>query len=480
MSRGAESVGARSPACYDRRVRALDETRAAPRRAALALVCALTAAASLRAGDGPPSFVVILADDQGWSQVSRPVDPDVPASGSAYLETPHLDRLAASGLTFTDAYAPAPLCTPTRRSLLCGTSAVTSGTEFKSSWVPAGHATIPRALARLDAGYRSAHFGKWGAAMGSTPEECGYDESDGPTSSRVGGAGSAEDKHLSHVVDDPKRTASITARAVEFLRARADDDGPFYLQVSYYAPHLRVELTQATLDAFEAKGPPDRRYTPGWAGMLAELDAGVGELLGALDALGLARDTFVIYTSDNGGWAEIRGSDATRPPANLPLRGGKHGLFEGGLRVPLFVRGPGVEADGTCRVPVALQDLLPTVYELAGGTDALPDSVDGGSLRGLLAAGGTGSVERAFDGLAFHRPARRVSALRRGDHKLIVTLDGRGRVQERRLFDVVRDRGEEHDLAADRVELAQSLERALLEHLVAAEAEQPADFATPR
>ena len=131
-----------------------------------------------------PNILLILTDDQGWSQRSDWMHPDVGDSRSEYLHTPNMNRIADEGMRFTSGYAPAPLCTPTRRSILCGTSAARSGTEFSSKWVPADHMTIPRALRQADSAYQCAHFGKWGEQMISSPEECGYNVSDGHPSNR--------------------------------------------------------------------------------------------------------------------------------------------------------------------------------------------------------------------------------------------------------------------------------------------------------
>jgi arylsulfatase A-like enzyme len=165
-----------------------------------------------------PNIILILTDDQGWSQLSARMDPRVPESCSAYLETPNMARLARGGMRMTSGYSPAPLCTPTRRSILCGTSAARSGTEFKSDWVPAEHMTIPKALKLANPAYRCAHFGKWGEQMISTPAQCGYDTSDGETGNVTGGMpsslGIASGSHADgppHFIDneDPKRTKSI-------------------------------------------------------------------------------------------------------------------------------------------------------------------------------------------------------------------------------------------------------------------------------
>lgn len=441
-----------------------------------ALLCTLGSAAAQER----PNILLILADDQGWSQVSRAADPELPESRSSYLETPHIDGLARAGLTFTSGYAPSAHCTPTRRSILCGTSAARSGTEFKSAWVPAEHLTLPGALKLAHPDYRCAHFGKWGGSMGSDPDECGYDVSDGRTANRAGGT---QDKHLTHVVEDPKRTSSVTERAVGFLREQAASEQPFFMQVSYYAVHLRVELTQPTLDRFTAKGAPDRRYTAGWAGMLAELDEAVGELLGALDELGLADNTYVFYLSDNGCWPTMDGADPARPTANQPLTEGKQTLFEGGVRVPFIVRGPGIEPDSHCRVPVIGYDLLPTFYDLARGTESLSAGLDGASLRPLLsqpAAPTAQALRRTAEGLIFHRPIAGRSAIRQGDHKLWLYTDRRGAVTSRRLFDLSSDPAETRDLAARESELADRLQQVLTEYLREVDAEVPADFGAAR
>jgi arylsulfatase A-like enzyme len=181
---------------------------------------ALAAPTVDKAMAGKPNIILILTDDQGWSQTSGLMDPRVKESRSGYLETPNMVRLANQGMRFTSGYSPAPLCTPTRRSILCGTTAARSGSEFKSSWVPADHLTIPKALKAANPDYQCAHFGKWGEQMISTPEECGYDASDGETGNNTGGMPSTlgvkggHGDGPPHFIDndDPKRTPSVTRR----------------------------------------------------------------------------------------------------------------------------------------------------------------------------------------------------------------------------------------------------------------------------
>lgn len=430
-----------------------------------------------------PNIVLILTDDQGWSQMSAAMDPAIPESRSAYLETPNLDQLAGAGVRFVSGYSPAPLCTPTRRAILCGTTAARSGTEFASPWVPANHLTIPKALKSVDPAYRCAHFGKWGEQMISTPEQCGYDTSDGETGNNTGGMpntlGVKSGNHNqgpAHFIDneDAKRTPGVTDRAIAFMREQTGAGHPFYVQVSYYAVHLSVVCGEKTLQKYEAKGVPDRGYTQAWAAMLEELDTGVGRLLDALEELGAASNTYVFFTADNGGRGTVPGGDEARLPTNHPLTGSKHTLYEGGIRVPFLAKGPGVPAGSVCRVPVAGYDFLATFSDLAGRTEPLPGEVDGVSLRPLLKDPAGGTVARRDGALFFHRPGRLSSAIRQGPHKLFVNWTPGGEVASRELYLLEPDPREEGRSIADQdPALADRLQSLLLDHLKAVNAEQP-------
>ena len=410
-----------------------------------------------------PNIILILTDDQGWSQRSGLMDPENPKSGSCYLHTPAMDRIAKEGMRFTGGYSPAPLCTPTRRSILCGTSAARSGTEFLSKWVPADHMTLPRALKQANPEYRCAHFGKWGERMISSPEECGYDVSDGHTGNVTGGM--ADKMQPAHIVEDPKRTGSVTDRSIEFIRAQTKAGKPFYTQVSYYAVHLRTELRQTSLEKYEKKGAPDRAYSQGWAGMLEELDSGIGRLLDELDALGISDQTYVVFTTDNGGRGTVPGGDPESPAPNIPLSGAKHSLLEGGIRVPLLVRGPSIEAGSVCRVPVAGYDFLPTFYELAGGKGKLSEELDGGSFVTLFTDPESGSVKRPVDGMVFSRPRQGQAAIRSGKWKLLAEINTKREIQSAKLFNVVDDIAEEFDLSAPQTNKAMHLQARLKTYL---------------
>lgn len=451
--------------------------------AVLSATALLFSSAMLQAA-AKPNFLLILTDDHGWSQLSTAMHPEQePGGKSDYLETPNMSRLAREGMRFTSGYSPAPLCTPTRRSILCGSTAARSGSEFRSAWVPADHMTLPRALKKADANYRCAHFGKWGEQMISTPEQCGYDVSDGETGNNTGGmpkslgvASGSHTKGPPHFIDnkDPKRTRSVTDRAVAFMRHQNKAGKPFYAQVSYYAQHLSVVCTGDMLKKYRDKGTPDRGYPPAWAAMMEDLDDGVGRLLATLDDLGIDENTYVIFTADNGGRGTVPGGDTKRAATNHPLTGAKHSLYEGGIRVPFIARGPGIEAGSFCHIPVAGYDFLPTFHDLAGGGAALPESVDGVSLRPLFGAPKSGKINRPNDALIFHRPGKLFSAIRQGEHKLMLYWrpDGKVRTRELYRFDS-QPREEGHDIAGKDPATADRLQEALLGYLKSVDAEKP-------
>lgn len=433
-----------------------------------------------------PNIILILTDDQGWSQLSESMDSRWPDARSDYLETPNLERMIRNGMRFTSGYSPAPLCTPTRRSILCGTSAARSGTEFPSDWVPADHLTIPKALKAAHPEYRCAHFGKWGERMNSHPSECGYDANSGETGNETGGMPSSligkGKKHAdgpAHFVDNdnPKKTDSVTDKSIAFIRQQHSRGRPFYVQASYYAVHLSIVARQKTIDKYLAKGTPDRGYSEAWAAMLEELDRGIGRILDTLEELEIDEETYVIFTTDNGGRGTLPGGDEKRPAPNTPLTGAKHSLDEGGIRVPFIVTGPGIRTGSECHTPVVGYDFLPTFYDLAGGEQPIPPTVDGVSFAPLL-RDPEATLERPDGGaIYFHRPRRQSSAIRRGDHKLKVTWSKNDRIIRRALFKVNPDPREEgYDIATENPELVADLEKTLLDHLDAVDAKKPSDF----
>ena len=410
-----------------------------------------------------PNFVVILSDDQSWVGSSAKMDPADPRTRSDYFRTPSLERLARSGMTFTEGYAPAPFCCPTRRSLQVGqTPARHLYQRDQSAW-PGVYRTqinIPRLLKQADPQYRTAHFGKWDHRFDRpTPEEMGYDASDGDTGNGTGGAKGSGGPAAKA---DPKLIDHITSQACAFMDEQARSGNPFYLQISHYAVHLDIYYRQPTLDLARRWTTGKKHYMPEFAAMTADMDASVGRVLDKIDALGLAGSTYVIFLSDNGGRATIPGAGDPPMPRNHPLRGAKGSMYEGGIRVPFLAAGPGIRPGSVSRTPVTGLDILPTLAELAGYGEELPLAADGGSL-GPLFRGEIATVERRRDFLVFHQAVgrRAQSGLRRGKWKLVKTWAA----DQLELFDLSKDVGEAENLAAEEPRQARRLDAMLTDFL---------------
>jgi arylsulfatase A-like enzyme len=242
---------------------------------------------------------------------------------------------------------------------------------------------------------------------------------------------------------------------------------PFFIQMSYHALHYPQNANAASKEKYEKLPPGTMHRDPLRAAITQDLDSGVGLLLKEIEKLGIADTTYVIYMSDNGGGGGGKGKGGARP-----LRGGKGSLWEGGIRVPLIVRGPGIRPNTFCHVPVVGYDLLPTFCELAGIAGPLPEDVEGGSIADLLENGDAGGVRRPRDEIVFHFPHYQSgdgphSALRLGNEKLI-RLDETGEI---RLFDLSHDVGEQHDLSAVRPERTKELLQRLDAYLEAIDAQ---------
>lgn len=424
-----------------------------------------------------PNLVFILADDQGWNGLSVRMLDTEQGSKSDFYHTPNLEKLASAGMRFSNAYAPAPVCSPTRCSILTGKSPAkthmttvaagplgSSGSENRPV-IPPNHLqhipTEETTLAEMlrAAGYATAHFGKWHVGQ-IGPGEHGFDEHDGLTGNADG-----------NVTDpNPKDIFGITDRASAFMEKNAAAKRPFYVQLSHYAVHGPAYALEETRATYETS-PVGERHTDVTLGAMTEnLDSGVGMILEKIEQLGIARTTYVIYMSDNGAPAK------TSP--NTPLASGKGTLWEGGIRSPLIVRGPGIEPGTCCDEPVVGYDLFPTLCELAGVGRPLPDGVEGGSLVGLLRHRGIGHVERPHEELVFHFPhygrnpeSLPRSALRLGDYKLIRHYET-GKVS---LFNLSKDISESNDLADRMPEKVAELTRRLDRYLADVDAQMPVD-----
>jgi arylsulfatase A len=431
-----------------------------------------------------PNILFILTDDQGWTDFSEPYDPARPESCEKYFNTPRMNRLAKEGMRFTDAYSPSPICTPTRRSIQYGmTPARQHAVAFEGEFDPTGKWSIAQAMKNADPSYRCAHFGKWGGVHTGTwkdrksqipgyPGSVGYDEEDGPTCNPDGGGyGVYKRDVILEAKEDPKRTFSVNRRAIAFMEKNVSEQKPFYCQVSYYALHLALQARQETIDKYKNKPAPERQVAAGIGPMLEDMDTAIGELLDTLDRLGISENTYVFLTSDNGGQGfgrvALEPGFENSPERCYPLREHKGTIYEGGIRVPMMVRGPGIEPGSICRVPVAGYDLMPTFYDLAGGKAKIPQALDGGSMCGLLKNRGEGAVERVTDALIFHFvfPLRKTpmsSAYREGNMKLVVTKNTAGtQITNIELFDLDKDISESKNLAKAMPEKAQRLHKAL-------------------
>ncbi|MFM7205773.1 MAG: sulfatase [Planctomycetaceae bacterium] len=452
---------------------------------AMLVVCWLTAvnAAGLAADATAPSrpnIVLMMADDQGWNGTSVAMHPDMPASRSSVIQTPRLERLAAQGMRFSAAYAAAPVCSPTRISLQTGKSPARlhwtkaappeqGHTLFEPTLIKqlsADEATIGELLKA--AGYATAHYGKWHIAGGG-PGRHGYDEHDGDT---------GNEQAYEFTDPNPVDIFGMARRAEAFMQKSHRAGKPFYVQLSWNALHASENALKATLAKYATLTggrPTDKRTST--AAISEDLDTGVGMVLDAIDRLGLADDTIVIYTSDNGsgGGGAGAGAGAGGGGRRGGLGGGKGSVWEGGIRVPFIVRGPGIPATSWCHVPIVGYDLLPTFCAWAGVPHtALPKDLDGGSIAGLLAHGGKGDVVRARDELVFHFPHYQTghtphSAIRVGDLKLLKFYED----ESVKLFDLAGDIGEQRDLAGQRPADAARLEQRLENHLATVHAQFP-------
>ena len=414
-----------------------------------------------------PNIVFMLSDDQGWNGLSVAMHPDVPGSKSDFFHTPNLEKFAAEGMRFSAAYAPAPVCSPTRASLLTGKS------PAQLHWTKAappetGHKLLePKLIKSLSkdqvtiaeqlrgVGYATAHYGKWHVAGGG-PGQHGFNEHDGDT---------GNENAFQFKDPNPVDIFGMADRAAEFMEKNSKAGKPFFIQLSWNALHAAENALNVTRAKYQnlSSGRDSKRADV--AAITEDLDTGVGRVLQSIDRLGLGSKTYVIYMSDNGSGGGKRGG----------LSGGKGSLWEGGVRVPLIVRGPGIRPNSWCHTSVVGYDLFPTLCEWAGlSATSLPNGLEGGSLVGLLANGGQGDVKRLRDGIVFHFPHYQASdgphsAILLGNLKLLKFYED----DHVALFDLSNDIGERNDLSARLTMEASDLHRKLEEGLKSIDAQMP-------
>ena len=418
-----------------------------------------------------PNFILILADDQGWNGTSVKMMQNEPGSKSDYFETPNLELLAEKGIRFSDAYASAPVCAPSRYSIQFGK------TPARLSLIRVGMNTdhidhegftsIPKALKKINSQYRTAHFGKWG--MGSNPSVLGYDVSDGPTKNKDGNFKNNKAQWIHTAKEDPKNIFSLTDRAIEFIKSSTAKAKPFYLQISHYAVHADIESKEKSYNLLNDKPKGAQQKDQGFAAMTFDLDQGLGILLKKIKELDIEDNTYIIYMSDNGSVPNIPGAKKYEKSYNYPLSRGKWDALEGGVRVPLIIAGPGIKSGTESATPVSGSDLLPTILDLAGNKTITLNEIDGGSFAPILLNKNDEGIERKVDGIFFHVPykngialKRPHSAVRKEDYKLVKFQDDKSIF----LFNLVKDKMEQINLVTQKPEKAKELETILDNYLI--------------
>jgi arylsulfatase A len=402
----------------------------------------------------PPNFVFILADDQGWNALSIPADPGEPASGSPYFQTPHLAKLAVNGMRFSQAYSPAPTCSPSRHSIQFGRSPASLriwGADGIRNWNAIDGESLANVLKKARPEYVCAHFGKW--HIGRSPEALGYEINDGANGNSAGNSKNPK---------DPKKIFDLSRKSNEFMEKQVQAGRPFYLQVSHYANHLKYQGLRETIEKYETKyagKATEHHKDPLWAAMNENLDTGIGMVLDKIDELGIAKNTYVFYTADNG-YESKRDFKKTVSERGyykaFPQRSHKYHVSEGGIRVPFIVRGPGIPANKHSSFPVVGTDVFPTVMDLIESSDKVPSRVEGASLMKHLKSGGKEPIDRKDPFLVFKfskpRPPHDI-AIVQGDHKLIKDLD----TGESFLFNLKKDVGESKNIIKENPELGKQL-----------------------
>ena len=421
------------------------------------------------------NIVLFLIDDLGWK--------DLGCQGSTYYQTPNIDRLAGDGVRFTDAYAACAVCSPTRAAILTGKY---PARLLLTDWLPSGRwdpkarlregrflralpvEEVTLAEALREAGYRTASIGKWhlGSEPFSLPEHHGFD---------VNIAGNAHGAPGSYffpyqgdwlipatglrakwkVLPDGKPgeylSDRLTSEAVAFIRENRQQ--PFFVYFPHYGVHTPLEAKRDMIAKYERIPDDQRQGTPEYAAMVESIDDSVGRVLATLQELDLAGNTVVIFTSDNGGFYKAT--------SNAPLRANKGGYYEGGIRVPLIIKWPGVSTAGNVvNEPVTSTDLYPTCLAAASQPQRSHQHIDGVSLKPLLT--GEGSI--AARSLFWHYPHYNThpssfpsSVIRKGNWKLIETFDPVGT----ELYNLADDLGETTNLAQSEPDRARQLQQEL-------------------
>jgi arylsulfatase A-like enzyme len=435
--------------------------------ATLLLLIALVGGGFIARAAAPaqPNILVIVADDLGWG--------DVGWHGSA-IRTPHLDRLVRAGVELDQHYV-SPMCSPTRAALLSGRYASRFGVTAAQNGLVYFSDTVTLARGLREAGYATAITGKWhlGSKKEWGPNNFGFDHSYGAF---AGGTGPYDHRYKhgdftgnwhrngDPITEEGHVTDLIAREAIRWIEAR--DARPFFLYLPFTAPHIPIDEPQRWLDLYPTVEPLTKRQ---YAASVTHLDDAVGQVVAALDRTGKLANTLIVFTSDNGATPTARNDDPLYPgsypagPAggsNLPLRGRKTELFEGGIRVPAFAHWPGKLKPGKFTAPLHAVDWMPTLCAVAGWKPATDLKWDGQNVWPLL----TGEKAATPRQLYWAGTGFRTKAVRDGDWKLVVQVQS-GKLE---LFNLAADPHEATDLAAKEPARVESL-KALMTRLAAAD-----------
>jgi len=454
----------------------------------LTIICFLTLNACQSKKEEPqkPNILFILADDFGYHDMS--------VMGSEFYETPNIDRIANEGMIFTDGYAACQVCSPSRASIMSGKfparHGITDwiGAKTGEDWrkqgrhnkllppeyvhnLPHEYTTLPEAMKEI--GYKTFFAGKWHiGGKGSWPGDHGFDINKGgwDVGSPKGGYFAPwENPNLESGPDGQNLSMRLAKETVEFIKNNKDTS--FFAYLSFYAVHGPIQTTKEKWAKYRQIAHengiaetgfemghflPIRQVqdNPVYAGLVEAMDDAVGEVLTALDEMGLDKNTIVVFTSDNGG---VAAGDAFAT-SNHPLRAGKGYQFEGGIREPYFIKMPGMQGGQKNSTPVTGTDFYPTLLELAGADLRPEEHVDGVSLVPLLNGG---SIDERP--LIWHYPhygnqgGRPSSIIREGKWKLIHYYEN-GREE---LYNLETDIEETRNLADENPELAAGLSKKL-------------------
>ena len=423
-----------------------------------------------------PNIVFFLVDDLGYG--------DLGYSGSNLAQTPNIDRFAQQNLVFSNAYAASPHCSPTRASIVTGQYPARlhitvwiggkKPTTYENLEIPTQKrflaGDIPTIAEYLqDKGYTTAQVGKWHIGSPRVPiEEHGFDYVIGHRPGAGPGPKGWFGPYQSiQNFDGPEGeyiTDRLTDEAIQFMTDTKDE--PFFLLLQHYDVHAPLRAPEALVQKYVDQGHPREkgRENATFLAMKECTDASFGRIIHTLEALEIADNTIVIFFSDNGGVSYYAN--------NLPLRAGKKSLYEGGIRVPMIVRVPGLTEAGVCDVPVNSVDFFPTLVELTGGNPAeIPTTLDGLSLRSIFAGG-----ELKRDALYWHMPQPGKDwsvippqgAMRMGPWKLVHHY---GETKPDELYNLDSDISEERNLARRNPERVKEMRAMLEAHLEATQAQ---------